>query len=123
MATTMTSGLRRGLVAALILALTLSGLARALASASQAEGAPGVVAGVRFPICHAGEAPADPAVPSSHDCCGACALMAAALLPAPPRLGHPAPASRFARQAPAVVRAPAIARPRDPRLSRGPPSA
>jgi len=123
MATTMTSGLRLGLVAALILALTLSGLGRAQASASQAEGTPGVVAGVRFPICHAGEAPADPAVPSSHDCCGACALMAAVLLPAPPRLGHPAPTSRFARHAPAAVRALAIARPRDPRLSRGPPSA
>lgn len=123
MATTMTSGLRRGLVAALVLALTLSGLGRASAWPEQGDGSSGVVAGVRFPICHAGEAPADPALPSSHDCCDACALLAAALLPAPPRLGHPAPASRFARPVAAVVRAPTIARPRDPRLSRGPPSA
>ena len=121
MATATTSGWRRGIVAALVLVLTLSGLGRAMASPG--EGLRDAVAGLRFPICHSGGAPADPALPSTHDCCDACALMASALLPAPPSLGRPAPVVRSARLARVEIRAPDVARPRDPRLSRGPPSA
>lgn len=121
MATAMTNGWRRGIVAALFIVLTLSGFGRAVAS--PADGLRDAVAGLRFPICHSGEAPADPALPASHDCCDACALMASALLPAPPRLGSVAPVRRMVRHADLEDRAPDLARPRDPRLTRGPPSA
>lgn len=121
MATAMTIGWRRGIVAILLIVLTLAGFGRAMAS--PVDGVRDAAAGLRFPICHAGEAPADPASPASHDCCDACALMASALLPAPPRLGSVSPVRRVVRHADLVVRAPDLARPRDPRLSRGPPSA
>ena len=128
----MTSGLRRSLVAALIIALTLSGLGRAFASSAQSAGVHDAILGVHdaipgvhVPICHSGpgEAPADPSQPLSHDCCDDCALLALAVLPAPPAIATLAPAEHFAEHARAIAWAPVIARPRDPRLSRGPPAA
>ncbi len=121
----MTSGLRRSLVAALIIALTLSGLGRAVASSAQPVGVHDAIPGVHVPICHSGpgEAPADPSQPLSHDCCDDCALLAPAVLPAPPAMAAPAPVEHFAEHARAIDWAPVLARPRDPRLSRGPPAA
>ncbi|WP_237477813.1 hypothetical protein [Lichenibacterium dinghuense] len=115
-------GLRRGLAAVLMLALTLGGLGRAVATAAPSAAARAVIAGVAAPICHsgAGEAPARDA---SHDCCDDGALLAAAVLPAPPRLVRPAPAARSAARAAAAFRAPVVARLRDHRLPRGPPAA
>ena len=123
MASVMTSGLRRGFVAVLALALILSGLGRSMASPSLMGDLRRAIAGVPVPICHAGGVPIDPSLPSSHDCCDACALSATAVLPAPLGLRGPAPPRRFARGAPVLGRVPAMARARDPRLSRGPPSA
>lgn len=123
MAAPMTSGWRRSLVAILLVALTLAGLGRAMASILPATDLHDVIPGVHVPICHAGEAPSDPARPSSHDCCDACALLAPATLPGPVALSAPAPVVSFAEHARAVAWAPVFARPRDPRLSRGPPAA
>ena len=125
MPATTTSGLRRSLVAVLIIALTLSGLGRALASTVQPASVHDVIPGVHLPICHSGsgEAPADPSRPVPHDCCDDCALLALAVLPAPPALAALAPAEHFAEHARAIAWAPVLARPRDPRLSRGPPAA
>ncbi len=123
----MTSGLRRGLVAILIITLTLAGLGRAMASppqvAPEVGGLHDVIPGLHVPICHAGDVPADPSQPPSHDCCDACALLAAAVVPAPPVLSLPAPVEHYAGHAQAIAWAPVIARLRDPRLSRGPPAA
>ena len=119
----MTSGLRRSLVAVLIIALTLAGLGRAVASMPRPAGLQDVIPGVHAPICHSGEAPAGPARPAAPDCCDDCAMPAAAALPAPPVLSRPAPVAYFAEHAHALAWAPALARPRDPRLSRGPPAA
>ena len=121
----MTSGLRRSLVAALIIALTLAGLGRAFASTAQFTDVHDVIPGVHLPICHSGsgEAPADPSQPVSHDCCDECALLAPATLPAPSVLAVPAPVEHFVEHARAISWAPIFARPRDPRLSRGPPAA
>ena len=121
----MTAGLRRSLVAVLLIALTLSGLGRALASAVQPGSVGDVIPGVHLPICHsgAGESPADPAQPASHDCCDHCALLASAVLPAAPILAGPAPVAHFAAHSRAIAWAPVLSRPRDPRLSRGPPAA
>lgn len=121
----MTPGLRHWLAAVLTIALTLAGLGRALASTEGAFDASLAIAGVHAPICHSGPgaAPADPARPAPHDCCDGCALAAPAVLPTPPALSVPAPAARYADHAHALAWAPTIARPRDPRLSRGPPAA
>lgn len=125
MAATMTIGLRRTFVAALIVALTLAGLGRALATTAQLGDAHDVIPGVHVPICHSGEdgTPADPAQPAGHDCCDACALLAPALLPSAPVLAGPAPVAHYADHAHAVAWSPVLARPRSPRLSRGPPAA
>ena len=119
----MTSRLRRSLVAVLIITLTLAGLGRAMASAPQLGAIHDVIPGVHVPICHSGEAPADPAQPASHDCCDECALLAPIVVPVPQVLAGPAPIEHFAEHAHAVAWAPVIARLRDPRLSRGPPDA
>lgn len=121
----MTLGLRRNLVAVLIIALTLAGLGRAIASTERSGLVLDVIPGIHLPICHsgAGESPADPAQPVSHDCCDDCALMALAVLPAPPVQSGPTPVEHFADHARAIAWAPVLARPRDPRLSRGPPAA
>lgn len=121
----MTTGLRRTLVAALIVALTLAGLGRALATTTGAVPTGDVVGGVYVPICHhgAGEAPSDPAQPGGHDCCDACALLAPAVLPSAPVVARPASVAYYADHARAVPWSPVVARPRDPRLSRGPPAA
>lgn len=121
----MTLGLRRTVVAALIVALTLAGLGRAFATTARAGSAHDVIPGIHIPLCHSGVdgAPADPAQPGGHDCCGGCALLAPAMLPSPPALAKPAPVARYADHARAIPWSPVVARPRDPRLSRGPPAA
>ena len=121
----MTLGLRRTIVAALIVTLTLAGLGRAFATTAQPGEAHDVIPGVHTPICHSGAdgAPADPAQPGGHDCCGDCALLAAATLPSPPALAGPAPVEHYADHARAIPWSPFVARTRDPRLSRGPPAA
>ncbi len=121
----MTSGLRRILVAVLLIALTLTGLGRGLASSPANGPSQDVIPGVHVPICHsgAGESPADPSRPASHDCCDDCALLSVAVLPTPSRLAAPAPVAFFAEHARAVAWRPVLARLRDPRLSRGPPAA
>ena len=118
-------GLRRSLVAALVIALSIAGLGRALAAADHGGIGVPAIAGIAVPICHAGtgKASTDPARPASHDCCDDGALLAAAVLPAPSVLDGPAPVAAFADRAPALASAPPFARPRDPRLSRGPPAA
>jgi hypothetical protein len=123
MADPKTSGLRRALVAVLILALTLSGIGRSVASTVDQVGGPYAIAGV--PICHsgAGGPPVDPAIPSRHDCCDACALLAPAVLPTPPFVCAPASVAHYAAHARAVDWAPTVLRPRSPRQSQGPPAA
>lgn len=115
------------LAAVLIIALTLAGLGRAVATTPYDADPLDVVAGLHVPICHAGaDAPSDPASPAHparHDCCDACALLAAAILPAGPVLSGPAPAGRFTAPVRAVGSVALIARPRSPRQSRGPPAA
>ncbi len=123
MATPTLSGLRRSLVAVLIIALSLAGLGRALAAAAPVGDLGAAIPGVPAPICHAGAPSSDPSQPASHDCCDACALLAAALLPTPPVLAGRAPVAIFAPQVPALAWAPRIARRREPRLTRGPPAA
>ena len=122
-----TSGPRRTLAAVLIIALTLAGLGRAVATTSDPADVLDIVAGLPVPICHAGagtpSAPGSPAHPAQHDCCDACALLAAIVLPAGPVLSRPAPAGHVAAHIRAVAAVAAIARPRSPRQSRGPPAA
>lgn len=112
----MTLGLRRSLVAVLLIALTLTGLGRALASTVPSEGFHDVIPGVHVPICHsgAGENPADPVQPISHDCCDDCALLGIAVLPAPPILSRPASLEHFAEHAQAISWSPVMARPAIP---------
>ena len=123
----MTLGLRRTLAALLIITLTLAGLGRAVATTSYTADRLDVVAGLHVPICHTGadtpSSPASPAHPAQHDCCDACALLAATILPAGPVLSGPAPAGRFTEHVRAVARVMVIGRPRSPRQSRGPPTA
>ena len=119
----MTSRLRRSVVAVLIIALTLAGLGRAMASAPHLGVIHDVIPGVHVPICHSGEGPVDPSQPTSHDCCDECALSAPVVMPAPPIVAEPAPIEHYAEHAQAIAWAPVIARLRDPRLSRGPPVA
>lgn len=121
-----TFGLRRTLAAVLIIALTLAGLGRAVATPSYTADTLDVVAGLHVPICHTGtdapSSPASPPHPAQHDCCDACALLAAMVLPAGPVLSGPAPAGRFTGHARAAAWVVAIGRPRSPRQSRGPPA-
>ena len=114
MAASTSLGLRRSFLAVLIVALTLAGLGRALATTAQLAPHSATIAGVHVSICHAGDGPADPAQPVSHGCCDDCALLAPAVLPAPPVLPGPAPVARFAEHAQALHWAPLLARLRTP---------
>lgn len=124
MSATMTFGLRRILVAALLVALTLAGLGRAFATAIPLMDPQDPLPGVHVPICRSGsgEAPADPARPVPHDCCDDCALLAPVVLPSPAVVTGPAPVARHADHGRPAARAPRFARLRHPRLSRGPPA-
>ena len=118
-----TRGLRQALAAVLIIALTLTGVGRAVASVPSQVEAVSLVAGVAVPICHSGRgAPTDPAAPVQHDCCDACALMAVLAGPAPTLLSMPAQVEHHADHARAVAWVPAVARLRSPRQSRAPPT-
>lgn len=119
-----TSGLRRAVGAILIVALTLTGLGRAVATTFDPAEARDAIPGVHVPICHSGGGvPSDPERPPQHDCCDACALLAPAVLPAAPALAGPAPVARLAAPAAAAAWVPVLARPWSPRQSRGPPAA
>lgn len=122
MAAATNPGLRRSLAAVLIIALTLAGLGRAAAAVGMNTS---VFAAGGVPICHSGADAdrGDPARPARHDCCDDCALLAAAVLPAPPSLAEPARAARRAAPAQAAPRASVAARSRDQHLPRGPPAA
>lgn len=118
--------LRRSLAAALIIALTLAGLGRALAATATWAAGPGSdAAGLGVPICHSGAdaAPDGPTQPVPHDCCDDGALLASAVLPAPPSVGGRVPVPRPVAYAGAAPWAPTVALPRAHRLPRGPPAA
>lgn len=121
MAASTTSGWRRALAAVLVIALTLAGVGRAVAAVAPPADA---VPGIHGPICHSGPGPAtDPAEPAPQDCCDGCALLAPAVLPAPPSVSRPAPAALAVSLLAAATTVPAAARPRGPHRSRGPPAA
>ncbi len=118
------SQLRQALTALLVLVLTLAGVGRGLAAASDRT-APGLgVASLAFPICHAGagdgSAPADP---SRHDCCDACALLSPVTLADAPALSGPASVIHPIAHAQAMAWVPTVARLRTPRQAQGPPTA
>ena len=115
----MTLGLRPGLVAALIVALTLAGLGRALSTASEPASALDAIVGAHVLLFHSGAAPADPVRPASHD---SRSPLAAAVLSTPSALSVPACVAHFAHHAQALAWAPARA-PRARRSSRCPPAA
>ena len=75
-----TSGLRHGLAVVLTFVLTLTGVGRGFAATPSPTDARYAIPGVHLLICHSGagddRGPADPALPSRHDCCDACALLA-----------------------------------------------
>ena len=116
--------LRQIVAAVLILALTLAGVGRALATASETSAIGG---GSTIPICHSGPGEAsrtgDPAEPSHHDCCDQCALCALALPAAPVTLAQPVSVEHVAVHARALRWAPTVARVRTPRQAQGPPAA
>lgn len=106
-----------------MLVLTLAGVGRGFAAASDATASGGSIAGA-FPICHSGgEDRSVPADPSHHDCCDACALLAPVTLAGAPALNGPASAVRFVEHARAMAWVPTVARRRTPRQSQGPPTA
>ncbi|MDX7951552.1 hypothetical protein P7D22_10270 [Lichenihabitans sp. Uapishka_5] len=115
------SAVRQALAAILLVALTLSGLGRAMAMVD-APAVAETLAGVTVPICHhdAGD-PADPQPPGHHDCCDACALCAPVLAPLAPVVA-PARVEHRAAHAEALGWAPVIARVPTPRQSQGPPN-
>ncbi len=105
-----------------MLVLTLAGVGRGLAAASDTGATAFGVPGVASHICHAGDGSA-PVDPSLHDCCDACALLAPlALAGDMPSVRGPA-AVRHAERVRARAGVPTVARPRTPRMSQGPPTA
>ncbi len=119
-----TSGLRRAVAAILIVALTLAGVGRAVATTVDRGDARDAIPGVHVPICHSGGGvPSDPEGPPQHDCCDACVLLAPAVLPAAPALAGPAPVARPAPPPASAAWVPVLVRPRSPRQSRAPPAA
>ena len=113
---------RQVLAAILVLVFALGGLERGYAAAFD-HGRAGTGP---FPICHAGSghasAPRDRGGAGHHDCCDVCALCAPVLLASPPDVAEPlllAVADAEPTRKP--DRSAAIARPRAPRQSRGPP--
>ncbi len=114
----------RLLAAALVLALTLAGVGRGIAF-PDAE-ITGAIPGPRVPICHttrpvdAGH-PADPT--HRPDCCEACALLAAAILPDAPAIEMTSAAPRAAEAEGLAAQVTVLRRLRTPRQPQGPPAA
>jgi hypothetical protein len=104
--------------------LTLAGVGRGMAAASDMA-APGFgVPGVAVHICHSGEG--DGSIPGDrthHDCCDACAISAPATLADALSLTGPASVMHYVEHAEAMTWVPTVARLRTPRQSQGPPAA
>ena len=107
-----------------MIVLTLAGVGRGVAAASDLV-APGFgVADVAFHICHSGEGGGSgPSDRTHHDCCDACALSAPATLADAPSLTGPAAVTHHIEHAEAMAWVPSGARLRTPRQSQGPPAA
>lgn len=107
-----------------MLVLTLAGVGRGLAAASDMTMLGFGVPGVAFPICHAGDGDGSvPADPSHHTCCDECALLAPVTLADAPAMDGPASVTRYVEHARAMDWVPTIARRHTPRQSQGPPTA
>ena len=106
-----------------MLVLTLAGVGRGLAAAS--DMVPGFgIPGVALHICHAGEGDGSvPGDPAQHDCCDACALSAPVTLAEAPSLTGPASVVCFVAHVQAMAWVPTDVRVRGPRQSQGPPTA
>jgi hypothetical protein len=107
-----------------MLVLTLAGVGRGLAAASDMTVTGFGIPGVAFYICHTGEgggsAPADQ---SHHDCCDDCALLAPVTSADAPSMSGPASVMHYVEHTHAMAWVPTIARLRTPRQSQGPPTA
>lgn len=115
---------QRAVVAVLTVVLVLAGTGRALLLADAHEIVPVTIDGVVLTICHT---VTDPAPPSSdtpqHNCCDACLLMAATVLPVPPAVPLPIAHDFVVDHVDAMPWVPAFARLKTPRLAQGPPAA
>ena len=122
-----TRAMRHVLAVLLMAVLTLAGVGRGLAPASDAEQAFQTIPGVVMPICHSGGTvapdPDDPGRPVHHDCCDQCVLCAAALVSAAPELRTVAPVSHDIVRSAVVTWTVRLSRARTPRQSQGPPAA
>lgn len=114
--------LRRTVAALMVLALSLAGMARGLAS--PADGAPPVIVigGVVLSICHTDDGTGGQPGAPAHDCCDLCTLHAPVILPPASGLAQRVPLVRILAMAPAPARTPVPTRLRTPRLSQGPPA-
>lgn len=117
-----TISVQRLLALALVLALHLAGMGRALATASFGPEVPSIP-GVVVHLCHA-DARGDAEKGQTHrDCCDTCALCSPVTPPENPDLAKPAAVVRFVGHSRTLRWAPAVARRRTPRLAQGPPAA
>ena len=118
------SGLRRILAGILMLVITLAGVGRGLAAASDLGHTSFDIPGVASPICHSGDGHGSlPPDQTRHDCCDACAISALATLADGPILTGPASALRYVEHTEAMAWMPVVARLRTPRQAQGPPPA
>ncbi len=113
-------GWRRALAALLVMVTALAGAGRAAASTVDPVD---LIPGFHAPICHSGARGAadDPAAPTRHDCCDDCALVALAVLPAPPAVADPLAPAAAAEHGAFAAGPTTPARQRSPRQSQGPP--
>ncbi len=122
-----TSALRHVIAALLLTVLTLAGVGRGLAVASDVAQAWQPIAGAAMPICHSGgpadPAPVHPVAPVDHDCCDQCALCAPAVVFAAPELRIVSPVSHGIVHSAVVAWTVRLSRARSPRQSQGPPAA
>ena len=120
------STMRHVLAALLIAVLTLAGVGRGLAAASDAAQAFQPIPGVVMAICHSGATgtdSADPTRPIHHECCDQCALCAPVIFSAAPELRTMAPVSHGIVRSAVVAWTVRRSRTRSPRQSQGPPVA
>ncbi|MDQ0392701.1 hypothetical protein [Labrys monachus] len=117
------SVLRRTIAALVMLALSLAGLGRALAAATDSGPATIIVGGFVISLCHTDDGSGSPQDTARHDCCDQCTLHAPVTLPGAAGLAAPLRIVHVVESEPAVMPVAAIARPRTPRVSQGPPFA
>jgi hypothetical protein len=123
---TQTSAVRHALAAILIVALTLAGVGRGVAAASDVESAFQPIQGVVVPICHSGGGtsnPLDPSAPVHQGCCDQCALCAPVIFSAAPEVPVVTPVSHEIVCAAIAAWTVRLSRARTPRQSQGPPAA